>query len=125
MNAQRAAPADCLPGEQRDLHLDLIKCFAMGMMPFLHVFSMFQIEGLTGAGFPSSYLTEVLGLLYNFVPGMFFEDMGLTYIGPIDGHNVREMETAFKSGLRVNGPVLVHVITKKGKGYRISTAVHP
>jgi len=53
-----------------------------------------------------------------FVPGMFFEDMGLTYIGPIDGHNVREMETAFKSGLRVNGPVLVHVITKKGKGYR-------
>ena len=55
-----------------------------------------------------------------FVPGMFFEDMGLTYIGPIDGHNVREMETAFGNGLRVNGPVLVHVITKKGKGYRVA-----
>lgn len=52
-----------------------------------------------------------------FIPGMLFEDMGLTYIGPIDGHNIDQMLTAFSSASRVQGPVLVHVITKKGKGY--------
>lgn len=52
-----------------------------------------------------------------FIPGMLFEDMGLTYIGPVDGHNISQMLTAFHSAARVNGPVLVHVITKKGKGY--------
>jgi len=51
------------------------------------------------------------------IPGMLFEDMGLTYIGPIDGHNIDQMLTAFSSASRVKGAVLVHVITKKGKGY--------
>lgn len=53
-----------------------------------------------------------------FIPGMLFEDMGLTYIGPIDGHNIDQMLTAFTSASKVNGPVIVHVITKKGKGYK-------
>lgn len=52
------------------------------------------------------------------VPGMFFEDMGVTYIGPIDGHNIEEMVTAFNTAANAGKPVLVHVITKKGKGYR-------
>lgn len=52
------------------------------------------------------------------VPGMFFENMGITYIGPIDGHNIPMMVDAFKAAAKSNGPVLVHVITKKGKGYR-------
>lgn len=51
------------------------------------------------------------------VPGMFFEDMGITYLGPIDGHNVSEMCAALVDAKRCRGPVLVHVITKKGKGY--------
>ncbi len=51
------------------------------------------------------------------VPGMFFEEMGITYLGPIDGHNIPQMEQAFTEAKRVNGAVLVHVITKKGKGY--------
>lgn len=50
--------------------------------------------------------------------GMLFEEMGLTYIGPIDGHDIKEMLTAFTSASKVRGPVLVHVITKKGRGYR-------
>lgn len=52
------------------------------------------------------------------LPGMLFEEMGLTYIGPIDGHDIKEMLTAFSSASKVKGPVIVHVITKKGKGYK-------
>lgn len=54
------------------------------------------------------------------VPGMLFEDMGITYLGPIDGHNVSEMLEMFQRAQLVRGPVIVHVITKKGKGYRIA-----
>lgn len=51
------------------------------------------------------------------IPGMLFEDMGITYIGPIDGHNIDLMLTALNSASRVNGAVIIHAITKKGKGY--------
>ena len=51
------------------------------------------------------------------IPGMFFEDMGITYLGPVDGHNVRQMVKVFQDAKRMEGPVLVHVLTKKGKGY--------
>lgn len=51
------------------------------------------------------------------VPGMLFEDMGLTYLGPIDGHNVDQMVKAFHNARRMNEAVIVHVVTKKGKGY--------
>ena len=59
-----------------------------------------------------------------FVPGMLFEDMGLTYIGPIDGHDIGQIEMALASAARVRGAVLIHAITKKGKGYR-SAEQHP
>lgn len=51
------------------------------------------------------------------IPGMFFEEMNITYIGPIDGHDIQQMYEAFLAASRKNGAVLVHVITKKGKGY--------
>lgn len=51
------------------------------------------------------------------VPGMFFEDMGITYLGPVDGHDVKAMCYALQDAKRVKGAVLVHVVTKKGKGY--------
>ena len=57
------------------------------------------------------------GVKQLFVPGMLFEDMGITYLGPVDGHNVPELVRTLKEAKRVRHAVLVHVITKKGKGY--------
>ncbi|MBR1742323.1 MAG: 1-deoxy-D-xylulose-5-phosphate synthase [Lachnospiraceae bacterium] len=51
------------------------------------------------------------------IPGMLFEDMGLTYIGPINGHDIRQMTKVFQSAKKMNKAVLVHVVTQKGKGY--------
>ena len=51
------------------------------------------------------------------VPGMFFEDMDITYLGPVDGHNVKDMVKAIGYAKRVNKAVLIHVCTKKGIGY--------
>lgn len=53
-----------------------------------------------------------------FVPGMFFEDMGITYVGPIDGHDVERMVETFQDAFLLERPILIHVLTKKGKGYR-------
>ena len=51
------------------------------------------------------------------IPGMFFEDMGITYLGPVDGHNIRALVRVIQEARRVNGAVLIHAITQKGKGY--------
>lgn len=51
------------------------------------------------------------------VPGMFFEDMGITYLGPVDGHNISAMLRMFQEAKRVRNTVIVHVITQKGKGF--------
>ncbi len=51
------------------------------------------------------------------VPGMFFEDMGITYLGPVDGHDVGAMIKVLNEAKRVNKAVLVHVITQKGRGF--------
>ncbi|MDR1401145.1 MAG: 1-deoxy-D-xylulose-5-phosphate synthase [Endomicrobium sp.] len=50
-------------------------------------------------------------------PGMLFEEMGFTYIGPVQGHNINNLTTILENLKDMNGPVLLHVITKKGKGY--------
>lgn len=55
-----------------------------------------------------------------FIPGMLFEDMGLTYIGPIDGHNIEQLLSAINSAKNMNEAVIIHVITKKGKGYKLA-----
>ena len=57
---------------------------------------------------------------YFMLPSMFFEDMGLTYIGPIDGHDIGSMIAAFDAASRVKKAVVVHVLTKKGKGYQLA-----
>ena len=51
------------------------------------------------------------------VPGMFFEDMGITYLGPVDGHNISDMVRLLGEARKIRGAVLLHVITQKGKGY--------
>lgn len=51
------------------------------------------------------------------IPGMFFEDMGIKYLGPINGHDCGRMIQVFQEAKKVNGPVLVHVQTEKGRGY--------
>ena len=54
------------------------------------------------------------------IPKMFFEDIGFRYLGPVDGHNEEELERMLKITKELDGPVLLHVITKKGKGYKIA-----
>ena len=51
---------------------------------------------------------------------MFFEDIGFTYLGPVDGHNIEKLESILTMSKQVNGPVLIHVLTTKGKGYEIA-----
>lgn len=58
------------------------------------------------------------------IPGMLFENMGLTYLGPVDGHNMRQMMKLFNEAKRVEGPVIVHVLTQKGRGYT-PASLHP
>jgi 1-deoxy-D-xylulose-5-phosphate synthase len=57
------------------------------------------------------------GLKYLIVPGMIFEELGFTYLGPVDGHNIKAIRTLLKQADKLSGPVLVHVVTEKGKGY--------
>lgn len=57
------------------------------------------------------------GLKYLVVPGMIFEELGFTYIGPIDGHNLPGLVDVMQKSRQMQGPVIIHVITRKGKGY--------
>ncbi len=54
------------------------------------------------------------------IPKMFFEDIGFRYLGPVDGHDIEELERMLKISKRLHEPVLLHVLTKKGKGYSIA-----
>lgn len=54
------------------------------------------------------------------IPKMFFEDIGFRYLGPVDGHDIEELERMLKISKQLDGPVLIHVLTKKGKGYAIA-----
>lgn len=56
------------------------------------------------------------------VPGEFFTEMGLTYYGPVDGHNIHELERALHAAAKIQGAVIIHAVTKKGKGYRFAEA---
>lgn len=57
------------------------------------------------------------GIKQLFIPGMLFEEMGITYLGPVDGHNIQQMIRVFQEAKKLDEAVLVHVITKKGRGY--------
>jgi len=52
------------------------------------------------------------------VPGSFFNDLGVKYIGPISGHDIKEMEKAFQDAKKYDFPVLLHIVTEKGQGYK-------
>ena len=54
---------------------------------------------------------------YLMVPSSIFEELGYTYLGPIDGHDLNALQDVFHAAKKIDGPVLVHVLTKKGKGY--------
>lgn len=54
------------------------------------------------------------------IPKMFFEDIGFTYLGPVDGHNIEQLESILRLSKQIDNPVLIHVLTKKGKGYKFA-----
>ena len=58
------------------------------------------------------------GVKQLFIPNMFFEDLGFRYLGPIDGNDIEKVQDLLEMAKRLKGPVLVHVVTKKGKGYK-------
>jgi 1-deoxy-D-xylulose-5-phosphate synthase len=78
------------------------------------------VESLPVVGRPALTLSRrIRRMVVNFAqPGQLFEDLGITYLGVIPGHNVRGLEHIFRAALDVPGPVLVHVRTRKGRGYR-------
>ncbi|MFA6321068.1 MAG: 1-deoxy-D-xylulose-5-phosphate synthase [Candidatus Omnitrophota bacterium] len=62
------------------------------------------------------------GLKNLLIPGMLFEELGFRYFGPIDGHNITQLVTTFRNLKDLHEPILIHVITKKGKGYKFAEA---
>ncbi len=54
------------------------------------------------------------------IPGMYFEEIGFRYLGPVDGHDINTLEKLFSRAKELDGPILIHVLTKKGKGYSIA-----
>ncbi len=60
------------------------------------------------------------GIKQIFIPKMYYEDIGFTYLGPVDGHNIEKLENVLKTSKTIKGPVLIHVVTKKGKGYKFA-----
>ncbi|MGN0311507.1 MAG: 1-deoxy-D-xylulose-5-phosphate synthase [Lachnospiraceae bacterium] len=85
-----------------------------------------SLEKIPGVGEPmiKTIRKTKNGLKQLLIPGMFFEELGLTYFGPVDGHNIKQMCDAFTNARKVDGPVLVHVVTTKGKGYEFAQR-HP
>ena len=60
------------------------------------------------------------GVKQIFIQKMYYEDIGFTYFGPVDGHDLEKLESILNTSKTISGPVLIHVITKKGKGYKIA-----
>lgn len=79
---------------------------------------------LVGEGIVRSIRKTKSGIKQLFVPGMLFEEMGLMYLGPVDGSDINAMCKIFAEAKRVKGPVLVHVLTNKGSGYELAER-HP
>ncbi len=60
------------------------------------------------------------GVKQIFIQKMYYEDIGFTYFGPVDGHDLEKLENILNTSKTISGPVLIHVVTKKGKGYKIA-----
>ncbi len=70
-----------------------------------------------GATYMAKKFEESLKLI---TPGMLFEELGIDYIGPVDGHNVEELIRAYELAKKLKKPVIIHAQTLKGKGYEIA-----
>ncbi len=75
-----------------------------------------------GEGFISAVRDVKDSIKQLFIPGMFFEEMGFTYLGPVDGHNIKQVMTVLNQAKKLHGPTLVHINTVKGKGYKYAEA---
>lgn len=78
--------------------------------------SLNRIPGI-GPGMVDAMRKTKSSIKQIIIPGMLFEDMGLTYLGPVDGHNIPQLIKTFQEAKRFEGPILVHVLTQKGRGY--------
>ena len=85
--------------------------FKMGVSSALE-----KIPGI-GSGLVDTIRKTKSSIKQLIIPGMLFENMGLTYLGPVDGHNIRQLIRVLTEAKRFEGPVLVHVLTEKGRGY--------
>lgn len=85
--------------------------FKMGVTKALN-----RIPGI-GPGMVDAMRKTKSSIKQIIIPGMLFEDMGLTYLGPVDGHNIPQLIKTFQEAKRFEGPILVHVLTQKGRGY--------
>ncbi len=83
---------------------------------------MFQRVPLVGEKMIRSAERLRKSLKYLIMPGMIFEELGLTYLGPVDGHDIAVLKKALLQAGRMKGPVLLHVLTEKGRGYRYAEA---
>lgn len=84
-----------------------------------------DVEKLLNKTFVGGKIKAVLkrakdGIKQIVVPGMLFEELGLTYMGPVDGHNIYEIIESLEIAKNIEGPLLMHIITKKGKGYKFA-----
>lgn len=81
-----------------------------------------KITKIPGVGKPFVRLVQKVkrSIKQLIIPKMFFEDIGFTYLGPVDGHNIEELESILRLSKQVDTPVLIHVLTRKGKGYSIA-----
>ena len=78
--------------------------------------SLSKVPGV-GESLAANISQAKMALKQMMVPGMFFEDMDITYVGPLDGHDIPQMVRIFEEAKKIDRPVLIHVKTKKGKGY--------
>ncbi|MDR0978090.1 MAG: 1-deoxy-D-xylulose-5-phosphate synthase [Endomicrobium sp.] len=93
----------------------LARLLTVGMARKFEEKVMKTISRFHGFGLPfKRFIRRVKVMLF---PGMLFEEMGFTYIGPVQGHNINNLIVLLKNIKNIEGPVLLHVITKKGKGY--------
>ncbi len=81
-----------------------------------------ELESLIGripavGGSVSRVTSGLKDAVKSVLPGQLFEELGFTYAGPFDGHNIAQLRRAFRDGFHRGGPVLIHVLTQKGKGY--------
>lgn len=76
------------------------------------------IKRIPAIGGSMSKLTALLkDAVKSVLPGQLFEELGFSYFGPFDGHNIPQLQRAIREGIYRGGPVLIHVLTQKGKGY--------